>query len=108
MRGDALRFSFHDLVLLRTANHLSRRGTVRRRVGAALRTLGAKLPADVPVRGLSVTAAGGRVIVHEAGAKRDALSGQLLLALEVRMDGEKVEVIEVSPSADGGDRASSR
>lgn len=103
----ALRFSFHDLVLLRTASHLLGAGISRRRVGAALRTLRAQLPADVPARGLSVTAAGGRVIVHEAGEKRDALTGQLLLALEVRVDGDTVELIDVSPSIDGAGGASS-
>jgi len=103
----ALRFSFHDLVLLRTANHLLDAGLSRRRVGDALRTLSAKLPAETSARGLSVTAAGGRVIVHEAGEKRDALSGQLLLAFEVRSDGETVELIDVTPSTENPDGASS-
>jgi DNA-binding transcriptional MerR regulator len=105
VRG-ALCFSFRDLVLLRTARHLLDAGVSRRRVGDALRALSAQLPADVPARGLSVTSAGGRVIVHEAGDKRDALSGQLLLAFEVRIDGEKVELIDSSPRADVADGAS--
>ena len=96
-----LRFSFPDLVLLRTASHLLGKGMSRRRVGEALRSISAQLPADLLERGLSVTAAGGRVIVHEAGEKRDALSGQLLLALEVRIDGDKIELIDASPSAAG-------
>jgi tetratricopeptide (TPR) repeat protein len=100
VRG-ALRFSFNDLVLLRMANHLLDAGVSRRRVAAALRALGAKLPADASVRGLSITADGGRVIVQEAGGKRDALSGQLLLSFEVRMDGGNVEVIDVSRPVDG-------
>src|SRR5688572_23366565 len=95
----ALRFSFRDLVLLRTARNLLAAGISQRRVGEALRTIRAQLPEDLPARGLSVTAAGGRVIVHEAGERRDAVSGQLLLAFEVRLDGEKLELIDTSAGA---------
>lgn len=91
-----LRFSFQDLVLLRTARALLAAQLSSRRVGTALRAIRAQLPADVPARGLSVTATGDRVVVHEAGEQRDALSGQLLLALEVRVDGGKIELIDVA------------
>jgi tetratricopeptide (TPR) repeat protein len=93
----ALQFSFHDLVLLRTGRCLLSAGIPARRVGAALRAVRAQLPAELPRRGLSVTSAGGRVVVHEAGKKRDALSGQLLLAFEVRRDGDSVELIDIPP-----------
>ena len=95
----SLRFSFQDLVLLRTARSLLAARISPRRIGKALRAIRAQLPADPPARGLSVTAAGDRIVVHEAGEQRDALSGQLLLALEVRVEGGRIELIDVSPSA---------
>ncbi len=95
----ALRFSFQDLVLLRTARELLAARLPRRRVGAALRRIRAQLPEDVPARGLSVTAAGDRIVVHEAGGKRDVLSGQLLLALEVRVEDGNIRFIDASRTA---------
>ncbi len=92
-----LRFSFNDLVLLRTARALIAAGISQRRVGEALRSLREQLPEDLPPRGLSVTATGGRVVVNEAGEKRDAVSGQLLLAFEVRIEGARVELIDTVP-----------
>jgi tetratricopeptide (TPR) repeat protein len=91
----ALRFSFQDLVLLRTGRQLLAAGIPARRVGQALRAVRAQLPADPPQLGLSVTAAGGRVVVHEAGAPRDALTGQLLLAFEVRVDDGKLRLVNI-------------
>jgi hypothetical protein len=91
----ALRFSFHDLVVLRTGRQLLAAGIPARRVGSALRTVRAQLPSGIPALGLSVTAAGGRVVVHEEGARRDALTGQLLLAFEVRMEGGRVALVDM-------------
>ena len=93
----ALRFSFQDLVLLRTARSLLAARVPPRRVGAALRALRTRLPDQPPAGGFSVTAAGDRIVVHEAGARRDVHSGQLLLALEVRVDHGNVQLIEVAP-----------
>ena len=92
----SLRFSFQDLVLLRTARDLLAAQLSPRRVGAALRAIRMQLPDEYPAGGLSVTAAGDRVVVHQAGERRDALSGQLLLALEVRIDGNRIEFIDTS------------
>jgi tetratricopeptide (TPR) repeat protein len=92
----SLRFSFQDLVLLRTARSLLAARISPRRVGTALRAIRAQLPDDLPARGLSITADGDRVVVHEGGERRDALSGQLLLAFEVRIDDGKIELLDVS------------
>jgi tetratricopeptide (TPR) repeat protein len=96
----ALQFSFHDLVLLRTGRGLLAAGIPARRVGEALRAVRAQLPEQLPKRGLSVTSAGGRVVVHEAGKQRDALSGQLLMAFEVRRDGDSVQLVDIPVRAD--------
>jgi tetratricopeptide (TPR) repeat protein len=95
---NALRFSFHDLVLLRTAHGLMAAGMSPRRMGQALRALRAQLRQDLPTRALSVTAAGNRVVVHEAGEKRDAESGQILLAFEVRVAGSKIQMVDRRPT----------
>ena len=97
----SLRFSFQDLVLLRTARSLLAARLSARRVGTALRAIRAQLPKNPPANGFSVTAAGDRVVVHEAGEQRDALTGQLLLAFEVRVDGGKIQLIDIaSPCVD--------
>ncbi|MET0279780.1 MAG: tetratricopeptide repeat protein [Steroidobacteraceae bacterium] len=93
-----LRFSFQDVVLLRTARTLLAARVPARRVGNAMRALRAQLPADLPARGLSIASAGGRVVVHESGKVREAESGQLLLAFEVKVDGTKIELFETTAS----------
>jgi tetratricopeptide (TPR) repeat protein len=90
----SLRFTFRDLVLLRTARALLDARISPRKVGAALRSVRSQLPAHLPARGLSVTAADGRVIVHEAGEKRDAISGQMLLSFDLRIHGDRVEMTD--------------
>jgi tetratricopeptide (TPR) repeat protein len=94
----ALRFSFHDLVLLRTGRQLQAAGFSARRVAKTLRAVRAQLPEDLPPCGLSVTSSGDGIVVHEAGARREALSGQLLLAFEVRPASEYVELIDITPA----------
>jgi DNA-binding transcriptional MerR regulator len=89
-----LRFSFQDLVVLRTARDLLAASVPPRRVGTALRAMRRQLPPDLPARGLSVTAAGERIVVNEGGNKRDVLSGQLLLALEVRLEDGAIQLID--------------
>jgi tetratricopeptide (TPR) repeat protein len=98
----SLRFTFQDLVLLRTARSLLAARISPRKVGDALRSVRAQLPADLPARGLSVAAADGRVVIHEAGGKRDALSGQMLLSFDVRIKGDTVELIDVPSPATSG------
>lgn len=95
----SLQFSFQDLVLLRAARNLLAARLSPRRVGAALRALRTQLPKDAPARPLSVTASGDRVLVHEAGDRREVLSGQLLLALEVRVEGDKIQLIDAPLAA---------
>jgi tetratricopeptide (TPR) repeat protein len=96
----ALRFSFQDVVVLRTARSLARTRMSSRRIGAALRSLRAQLPSDTPLAGLSVTALGDRLVVHQSGAARDARSGQYLLAFDVCFDGGKPRLIDTAPARD--------
>lgn len=95
-----LRFSFQDVLLLRTARTLLAARVPARRVGNALRAIRNRLPPDLPARGLSLAAAGGRVVVHEQGKAREAESGQLLLAFEVKVDGARIELREAPGSGE--------
>lgn len=82
------RFSFQDLMVLRTAHALRRSGIPSRRIFRALAHLKAGLPGELPLSGLRITAVGADVAVHDRSGPRHAESGQLLIDFEVaRVDG---------------------
>jgi tetratricopeptide (TPR) repeat protein len=80
------RFTFRDVVLLRTAVSLQAANVSQRKLLRALRSLRAKLPDSMPLSSLRITAIGDEVAVREGGARWSAGSGQLLLDLEVTED----------------------
>src|SRR5438477_12791106 len=63
-----LRFSFQDLVLLRTAKGLLSAEVSSRRVRRALKKLRDSLPSDRPLTGLHITAEASRLIVRDGAA----------------------------------------
>lgn len=77
------RFTFRDVVLLRTAHELRAARIPPRRLLQSLRRLRARLPAELPLSGLRIRAVGSEVVVREGAAQWEAQSGQLLLDLEV-------------------------
>lgn len=77
------RFSFQDVVLLRTAHQLRAAHIPQRRLLQSLKRLKAGLPEEVPLSGLRITAVGNEVAVREADAAWRAGSGQLLFDFEV-------------------------
>lgn len=81
--GRALRFSFQDLVILRTAKGLVAARVPIRRVRAALRRLRRELPRGRSLAELRVTAEGGRVVVYDGDAAWNPESGQLQLDFAV-------------------------
>jgi tetratricopeptide (TPR) repeat protein len=83
---NALRFSFQDLIVLRTAQSLVTAQVPARRINRALKSLRSKLPEAMPLSGLSIGAVGDQVVVKEGGSRWQAESGQYLLALEVRAE----------------------
>ena len=90
-RGDRrdYRFSFQDLILLRTARALRAARVSPRRITRSLRELRRSLPDAVPLSGLRISAVGDRVVVTEGRSRWQAESGQYLLDLEVSVaDGE--------------------
>jgi tetratricopeptide (TPR) repeat protein len=88
--GNALRFSFQDLVLLRAAADLVRARLSPARVRRALRRLKAQLPADRALASVQVTAEGEEIVVRDGGARWQPESGQVLLDFEVRDLAQKV------------------
>ncbi len=85
-----LRFSFQDLVLLRTAKGLEDAKLPRRRILRALQALAAQLPADRPLSAIRVLVEGDRVTVRDNNTTWEPESGQTLLDFSVLELGEKV------------------
>jgi len=81
-RGHAgeLRFSFQDLLLLRTAEGLITERLPPRRVRAALRQLQRRLPTGRPLTGVQLRADGGHLVVRDGDTAWRADSGQVLMA----------------------------
>jgi tetratricopeptide (TPR) repeat protein len=81
--GNAYRFSFQDLMLLRTAHALRKARIPPRRILAALAKLKATLPVELPLTGLRITAIGADVAVRSPQGQWQADSGQLLMDFDV-------------------------
>jgi tetratricopeptide (TPR) repeat protein len=73
------RFTFQDVVLLRTAAELQAARIAPRRILQALRRLREKLPAQLPFAGLRISAVGNDVTVKEGASQWQAESGQLVM-----------------------------
>lgn len=91
------RFTFHDVVLLRTAHSLKAAQVPARRMLRSLQQLKAKLPAEVPVSGLRIKAIGGDIAVRNSDAQWEAPTGQLLLDFEVQAVGGAVSFLQRAP-----------
>jgi tetratricopeptide (TPR) repeat protein len=76
-RGE-LRFSFQDLVLLRTAQGLIGARIAPRRVRSALRKLRLQLPEGRSLRDVHIRAEGDRIVVGDGARKWSAEDGQIL------------------------------
>ena len=87
------RFSFQDVVLLRTAHRLQAAKIPPRKIVKALASLRQQLPEQLPLSGLRISAVGNEVAVHEGGVQWDAESRQLLLDFEVAPAGATVSLI---------------
>ena len=79
---NALRFSFQDLIVLRTAQALAAARVPQRRITRSLKELRRQLPGSMPLSGLAITAVGDRVVVKEGAGRWQADSGQYLLGFE--------------------------
>lgn len=78
------RFSFQDVVLLRTAHSLQQAAIAPRTILRSLKRLKATLPGELPLSGLRISAVGSEVAIREGDAQWAAESGQLLFDFDVK------------------------
>jgi tetratricopeptide (TPR) repeat protein len=93
------RFSFQDLLILRTARALVQAKVPPRRIGRSLSALRKQLPKSVPLTGLTIVAVGNDVVVRKGGERWQAESGQYLLELDVSVAGDSVQIVEIEGRA---------
>jgi hypothetical protein len=89
-----LQFSFQDILLLKTASRLIAASVPRRKVTRAVAALRRRLPAELPLAGLRISAVGDRVAVQSVGRTWDAESGQGIFAFDVWAGEGGIRVIE--------------
>jgi len=80
---NAYRFSFQDLVLLRTAKALREARIAPRRIRRALRALTRELPAGRSLSGVRISSEGDRIVVRDGSVAWNPESGQLLFDFHV-------------------------
>ncbi|MDP8984844.1 MAG: MerR family transcriptional regulator, partial [Pseudomonadota bacterium] len=98
-RSGRLHYSFHDLVVLRTASALRAANISPQRINRTLQKLRSALPAGAALNGLSLTALGNRIAIREGHTLREPDSGQYALALEIIEEKGRLHVIERTGAA---------
>jgi tetratricopeptide (TPR) repeat protein len=93
----AYRFTFQDLVLLRSARGLSESGLSSTRVLRSLRRLKSQLPDRVPQAGLRIEAVGDAVVVSEGGRRWQPDDGQYVFGFAIEQTDTGVAVINAEP-----------
>ncbi len=91
---NAWRFSFQDLIVLRTAQALADAKVPARRIARSMKALRRQLPQSMPLSGLSIAAEADRVVVREGTRRWQADSGQYLLSFEPSVDDGSLRVLE--------------
>jgi tetratricopeptide (TPR) repeat protein len=91
---NAWRFSFQDLIVMRTAQALAAANVPARRIARSMKVLRQQLPQAMPLSGLSITAEADRVVVREGARRWQADSGQYLLAFETSATDGSLRVLE--------------
>jgi len=95
------RFTFSDLVVMRTAQELIEAKLPARQVSHTLKRLRKQLPEDVPFGGLRIRAAGDRIVVQEGARQWEARSGQYLLDLAVSAEDGELCMLPTAKPAGG-------
>ena len=93
-RRNEFRFTFQDLMLLRTAHALQASRIPPRRILRSLARLKATLPSELPLTGLRITAIGADVAVRSPQGQWQADSGQLLMDFDVAPCGGELAFME--------------
>ncbi|HEY0799254.1 MAG TPA: MerR family transcriptional regulator, partial [Steroidobacteraceae bacterium] len=92
-RAGKLHYSFHDLVVLRTASALRAAKISSHRINKTLQELRSALPEGSALNKLSLTALGNRIAIREGQSLRESESGQYALALEIVEEKGQLHVI---------------
>jgi tetratricopeptide (TPR) repeat protein len=92
-RSGKLHYSFHDLVVLRTASALRAAKISSQRINKTLQELRSALPEGSALNKLSLTALGNRIAIREGQTLRESESGQYALALEIVEEKGRLHVI---------------
>ncbi|HJX20547.1 MAG TPA: tetratricopeptide repeat protein, partial [Steroidobacteraceae bacterium] len=93
------RFSFQDLIVLRTARALIDARIPKKRIRRSLESLRRNLPESMPLSGLAISAVGDHVVVRDGEARWQVDSGQYLLGLDVSLQNGVLQVVEHKQSA---------
>ena len=91
---NAWRFSFQDLIILRTAQALAEANVPPRRITKSVKELRRRLPDSMPLSGLNIAAEADRVVVREGARAWGAESGQYLLRFEGNPSDGSLSVLE--------------
>jgi tetratricopeptide (TPR) repeat protein len=89
--GRRYRFTFHDIILLRTAQELSTQGVSYRRIRQALRRLREQLPAGRPLSAVRIVAVGDELLVQDRETLWSPVSGQVAFDFAVEELAARVE-----------------
>ena len=100
------RFTFQDVVLLRTAVELQAARIPPRKILASLRKLKATLPAELPLTGLRITAVGSDATVRDGRSQWHADSGQLVMDFELAPAKGTVAFLQRTPTTEAPPRPS--
>jgi tetratricopeptide (TPR) repeat protein len=92
-RSGRLHYSFHDLVVLRTASALRAAKISSQRINKTLQELRSALPEGSALNKISLTALGNRIAIREGQTLRESDSGQYALALEIVEQKGRLHVI---------------
>src|SRR3989441_7732117 len=79
---NAWRFSFQDLIVLRTAQALAAAKVPHKRITRSVKELRRRLPDSMPLSGLNIVAEADGVVVRDGARRWRAESGQYLLGFE--------------------------
>jgi tetratricopeptide (TPR) repeat protein len=104
-RSGKLHYSFHDLVVLRTASALRAAKISSQRINKTLQELRSALPEGSALNKLSLTALGNRIAIREGQTLRESESGQYALALEIVEEKGRLHVISRQDAAPAPDSA---
>jgi tetratricopeptide (TPR) repeat protein len=105
-RSGRLHYSFHDLVVLRTASALRAAKISSQRINKTLQELRSALPEGSALNKISLTALGNRIAIREGRSLRESESGQYALALEIVEEKGRLHVISRQDAAPAAAAAS--